>query len=72
MAFIVGFVCFLFACAVILTIQVRNTRRIQCLERDLEFQKTIILELNHKLQSYEQEKTKSKKGKGKKPGQQTS
>jgi len=72
MSFIVGFICFLLSSMVILTIQVRNSRRIKILESDLEFQKSVIEELNTKLSNYEQEKEEAKKGsKGKERGQQT-
>jgi ribosomal protein S6 len=66
MSFVVGFICFLFACMIILTLQVWNSRRIKSLENDLSYQKDIITELNIKLQHYEQEKRKeAKKHKGK-------
>jgi hypothetical protein len=71
MSFIVGFVCFLLACAFILTLQVRNSRRIKLLENDVNFSKQTIEELNLKLQLYEQKETsKESEGQGEEPGQQ--
>lgn len=71
MAFVIGFVCFIFSCMFVLTFQVWNSRRIKVLENDIDFQKAIITELNLKLQHYEQEKNnKTEKGKDKESGQQ--